>query len=259
MVRDQQSATMKPRRLTFGYLVTPALLVGLSVAAVLLFIEATIALVSRDTPGSMRITLLVAGAFVTTTLIMPAVCWLVLEPFHRMRYMIDLMTEGDFAVRTHVRGHGLSGQILRALDELAGIFQAQWEAARVMERRYRLLYELNPAALFRTRPDGRVLECNEAAVRLLGFDSVVDAKTRNARTFYAHPEDRDHVLAQLAREGRIRNLVVALRTKDGRELPVVLNLVATEEAGERHIDGQLVDASGLRVDDCLATRSLRPF
>lgn len=235
---------MRPRRLTLGYLVTPMLLVGLSVAVMVLIIEATIAVVSRGTPPGVRLTLVGGGAAVTTALIVPAVYWLVVEPLRRMRYMIDLMLEGDFTVRTGARGSGLAGQTLRALDDLSGIFEAQREAARAAERRYRHLYEQSPAALVRTRPDGRVLECNQSAVELLGYESVVDAKTRNARTFYApRPEDRDLVLAQLARDGSFRNLLVQLRRKDGREIPVLVTLVATDDGGESHMDALLVDAS----------------
>jgi two-component system, cell cycle sensor histidine kinase and response regulator CckA len=64
---------------------------------------------------------------------------------------------------------------MRAVDDLAGSFQTRLEVARTAERRYRLLFEDNPAGMFRTRPDGRVVDCNPAAVAILGYASALDA------------------------------------------------------------------------------------
>lgn len=53
--------------------------------------------------------------------------------------------------------------------------QTRLETARAAERRYRLLFENNPAGMFRTRPDGRVIDCNPAAVAILGYASSAAA------------------------------------------------------------------------------------
>jgi PAS domain-containing protein len=80
------------------------------------------------------------------------------------------LTEGDFGSRIGRDQAGPLAGLMRSLDDLSGVFQRWSAAARASERRYRLLYEHSPAALFRTRLDGRMLECNQAAVTALGYD-----------------------------------------------------------------------------------------
>src|SRR5262249_3970289 len=45
------------------------------------------------------------------------------------------------------------------------------EALRASEERYRLLFERNLAGVVVSTPEGRVLDCNDALVRMLGCDS----------------------------------------------------------------------------------------
>ncbi len=53
------------------------------------------------------------------------------------------------------------------------------QALRASERRYRLLFEKNLAGILRSTLDGRVLECNEAFARMLGYDSSSELATLN--------------------------------------------------------------------------------
>jgi PAS domain S-box-containing protein len=158
------------------------------------------------------------------------------------------MTEGDFAVRTEARGLGLTAELLQALDDLAGRLEARFEAARASEARYRRLFENSPAGLFRTRRDGRVLDCNPAAARMLGYDSVAEAKIHNARSFHANPADRDRLLDRLRGESLVANQLIGLRGKDGRVIPVLLTVQRTDGADGTSFDGQFIDASCLEVD-----------
>ena len=49
------------------------------------------------------------------------------------------------------------------------------------EKRYRELYDHSPIALYRTRiSDGKLLECNQALVELLGYDSKEDFMATNS-------------------------------------------------------------------------------
>jgi PAS domain-containing protein len=68
---------------------------------------------------------------------------------------------------------------MRTLDALGGQLQSRSAALQSAERRrHRLLYEHSPAAMFRTRLDGRVVDCNPAAARMLGYESMSAAKAR---------------------------------------------------------------------------------
>ena len=168
------------------------------------------------------------------------------RPLERVQRVVYELTEGNFGSRIGRDQAGPLAGLMRSLDDLSGVFQRWSAAARASERRYRLLYEHSPAALFRTRLDGRMLECNQAAVTALGYDSVVDVTTRNARTFFADPAERDALLERFKKDGLLRDVRVAFLRKDGTRVPILLNAVATESDGEATIDGQFLDLTAGR-------------
>lgn len=144
----------------------------------------------------------IAGCALVAALPMIAM-WLVVDativwPLRAILRAIYRLTEGDFSARSGAGGPTELDAVMRALDDLAGRLDAVLTRARAAERRYRRLFENNPAGMFRTRArDGRVFECNLAAVRMLGYASVLEAQTHRAETFYANPLDRTILLDHL--------------------------------------------------------------
>lgn len=174
-----------------------------------------------------------------------AVDVMIVVPLRTIIRAIYRLTEGDFSARTAATDGTELDAIMRALDDLAGRLETALGAARASERRYRLLFEHNPAGMFRTREsDGRVLDCNPAAVRMLGYGSVLEAKTHRAEDFYANPEDRKALIASLHTNDGITSLEVQVRCKDGREFPVLLSVCRIHDAGETFLEGQFIDISG---------------
>lgn len=72
---------------------------------------------------------------------------------------------------------------------------------------------------------------------------ATEIKTHNATTFYANPDERAAVLERLAKDGAISNFPMTFRRKDGRELPVLVDMIRLEERGEVSIDGLFLDLS----------------
>ncbi len=103
-------------------------------------------------------------------------------------------------------------------------------ALRKSEQRYRLLFQLNPAGMFRSRRDGQILECNDAFVRLLGLSS------RDA-----NPKERDDLMARLRPGGITTNQESQWRRHDGTPLSVLLN-VRQDEDGV--LEGLVIDMPG---------------
>ena len=100
---------------------------------------------------------------------------------------------------------------------------------RKSEQRYRLLFQLNPAGMFQSRQDGQIVDCNDAFVRLLGFSSREEVLSRNAREFYANPQDRDELTARV-RPGRVMtNQEVQWWRSDGRPLAILLSVRKDED------------------------------
>jgi len=120
------------------------------------------------------------------------------------------------------------------------------QALRVSEGRYRLLFEKNLAGILRTTLDGRVLECNEAFAKMLGYDSSEEVASIEAQAFYCQPTDREATLGRLREQKFLTQQEICLRRKDGGPAWVLanMNLVDAEgEAGAATIIGTSFDIS----------------
>ena len=107
------------------------------------------------------------------------------------------------------------------------------QALRTSEGRYRLLFEKNLAGILRTTLDGRVLECNEAFARMLGYDSSEELASLKAQAFYCQAGDGDAILEQLREQKFLAQQEICLRRKDGGPAWILanMNLVDAEDEG----------------------------
>ncbi|HTS02875.1 MAG TPA: diguanylate cyclase, partial [Thermoanaerobaculia bacterium] len=132
-------------------------------------------------------------------------------------------------------GVGASVFIARALKR-------RDSALRTSERRYRLLFERNLAGLYRTTLDGRILDCNSAFARILGYPSREDVLKVSALDLYSDPGDRESFLARLSQQRVLVNFEICLRRRDGSPVWVLANESLVEEPdAEPVMDGSLID------------------
>lgn len=64
-------------------------------------------------------------------------------------------------------------------------------ALREAEQHYRSLFEGMPVGLYRTAPDGRILDANSAMARILGYPDREVLMTQNVAALYVDPQDRE--------------------------------------------------------------------
>jgi diguanylate cyclase (GGDEF)-like protein/PAS domain S-box-containing protein len=116
------------------------------------------------------------------------------------------------------------------------------EALRGSERRFRSIYERNPAGFFRSTFDGRLLECNESFARIYGYASVGDVLDTPAHDFYPDDGDREVWIRQLLNERVIVNQEGRGRRRDGSLIWTLESVAIVEEAGrEPVIEGTCID------------------
>ena len=110
---------------------------------------------------------------------------------------------------------------------------------------YRLLFERNLAGVYRSTTDGRLLDCNNAFVKILGFESREEALSRRTTSHYADPGERARLIDRLLAAGFVQNQEMCLRRKDGSEVWVLMNIGLVREApGEAGLlEGTLIDIS----------------
>jgi len=130
---------------------------------------------------------------------------------------------------------------------------------RAAEQRYRLLFEQVQEGVFVSTPQGRILECNEAFARMLGYDrreQVLELDV--ARDMYVSRAQRESFCALMNESGFVRNYEVDLRRKDGSILHALENSFATRDAAGKvdRYQGFLLDITEKRnAEDAMRQRN----
>lgn len=118
------------------------------------------------------------------------------------------------------------------------------EAKRLKsERRYRLLFERNLAGVYRTTDSGKILECNEAAAKMLGYSSASELLSLNTDSLYFDMAEREKYLKLLRVNNALTNYQSKLKRKDGSTLYLIENISLSNdpEIGEEVIEGIAID------------------
>lgn len=119
------------------------------------------------------------------------------------------------------------------------------EALRQSENRYRLLFERNLAGVYRSSLEGRMLECNLACARMLGFESPQAAASCDMTRLCDDRETGRQFVETLRRDGTVTNAEMIFKRRDGTTFSALVNatLVPDSAGGVDHIEGALLDIS----------------
>ncbi|HEX6861771.1 MAG TPA: PAS domain S-box protein, partial [Thermoanaerobaculia bacterium] len=121
-------------------------------------------------------------------------------------------------------------------------------AVRASEERYHSLFDGVPVGLYRTTPDGRLLDANTALVKVLGFPSREALLEAKVGDLYVDPEDRRHWQKLIESSGPVQTFEARVRRYDGEVIWVRFSVRAfRNDAGrvERY-EGALEDVTDRR-------------
>jgi PAS domain S-box-containing protein len=131
------------------------------------------------------------------------------------------------------------------------------EDFRLSEERYRLLFERNFVGIFRTRPDGIVMECNEAFARILGHGSAADVRGRDITAYYVTRAEREALVAKLAAGEDAVDVEVEVRRVDGTVISVAVSARRIEEPEGPLHEGVAMDLTDRKkAEEAVALRSV---
>ena len=108
-------------------------------------------------------------------------------------------------------------------------------------------FELLPVPLYRSTPDGTLLEGNRALAEVLGYSSIDEmlTGTRSVIRLWANPDERQEWLRAVESLGTLRDFDFHLERRDGTKLWVRdTSRAVTDEQGEiLYFEGCLIDVS----------------
>ena len=133
-------------------------------------------------------------------------------------------------------------------------------ALRASEERYRGLFDRIPIGLYRTTPDGQIVDANPALADMLGYPDVESLLAANATELFVDSGDREKAQILLAQGKTVRDFEVQLRRGDGKVIWAKDNARSVLSAGGQVIyyEGVLEDISERkRVEDAMRALSSR--
>jgi diguanylate cyclase (GGDEF)-like protein/PAS domain S-box-containing protein len=111
----------------------------------------------------------------------------------------------------------------------------QRQALEWAERTYRELFQNAVSGMFRSQIDGRIVAANDAFAHILGYADAAEllGSGRGIGDFYANPDSRKYVLAQLAASREPVTFEFDARRKDGSLVPTEVRAQAIRDSEGR--------------------------
>jgi PAS domain S-box-containing protein len=112
------------------------------------------------------------------------------------------------------------------------------------ESRYRNLFEKLPVGAFVSTPEGKFLDCNQALLDMLGYESKEEFLQLDiARDVYQNPTNRDTFRNLIDKMGYVKDLEVNCRRKDGEIISILLTgfVRRDKEKGVVVYEGLIID------------------
>jgi two-component system sensor histidine kinase UhpB len=120
------------------------------------------------------------------------------------------------------------------------------EAALIKsERRYRTLFQRNLAGIYQSTIDGKIIDCNNAFCKMLGYDSPAELLETAPGNLYFSDKDRSELINRLQYEKYLFNYESLLRQKNGDPLYVIQNISLAEnkDSGAPLVEGIMINIS----------------
>ena len=125
------------------------------------------------------------------------------------------------------------------------------EKLKESESKYRTLFENNLAGVYLSTIAGKILDCNDAFVRILGYSSKEDVLKTDANNFHKNKKERKIFIQNLKTKKELLNFESKAKKKDGSLIYTIENV---QLIGENILQGTIVEITELkRTEEALKT------
>ncbi len=137
---------------------------------------------------------------------------------------------------------GGKGRVLAVIRDITERKMAE-EKLRKSEEWHRRFFEQDLAAAFISTPEGKILECNQAFLKIFGIKSKEEALNTSALSFYNSEKSRNKLMERLHIEKKLKNFEYDANTIDGRKIHLIESMIGIfDEKGEiSQILGFIID------------------
>lgn len=151
---------------------------------------------------------------------------------------------GDLAIAFNNMQTQLKDLFIRLEQRLAELKLTQG-ALKQSEEHYRSLFDGVPVGLYRTTPDGKILDSNPTLVEMLGYPDLETFLGRNAQDLYVNPKDRDQFKMQIETQKNSHAFEIQMRQYNGTIIWVenYSRTVRDAEGGILYYEGSLIDVT----------------
>jgi PAS domain S-box-containing protein len=147
-----------------------------------------------------------------------------------------------------------------AFGMILTLFENQTDVASTLALQYQVLFENNLAAVYVSSPEGRLLNCNSAFLRMYGFQSKEQALECSAVFLYSDAEEREQFLIDLGRQGHVLNYECKQRRQDGTVFWILERAtIVRGPDGNSFIEGTAIDITERKQSEIALKQSEERF
>ena len=139
---------------------------------------------------------------------------------------------------------------------LARRMSAQSIKLRASDERYRRFFERSLSGVYEATLDGRLLECNTAFARILGYSSREECLAKPIAEHYEVAEERRVFVSRLMHEDSLSNFESRLRGRDGQVVWILetATLLESGNGASSIVEGTIIDITQRKeAEDALRT------
>jgi len=118
------------------------------------------------------------------------------------------------------------------------------EEIRISHQRYERFFLEDLTGDYISTPEGKIITCNPAFIRMFGFSNMEEALATNMATLFRSHEERARLLSRLQHEKKLEYIEIEMMKRDGTPIYIVANII-----GRFDKDDHLIEIQGYLFDD----------